>query len=232
MKHLFFPIAVCLFMMHTICPAQTVEKGWQEYSISGICSFSIPPTLELRDDGSYMGLLKSTFDNSDYMNQMREELDCESTSYSCVFQPVGMNENFDSEKLKNASKVYARILISVENEDEITENDIKTLTQTDIDDLNGIYQNEIEHGFEKMLQASPFICTGQFKWIPLRRKFIGGKYCLVIEFYRPGNKGETHVTQYRFYVKGKYIEVTLSYKESERNRWKNDFDKFPNTIHF
>ena len=57
-----------LYCCFTLCNAQqqTLPANWMEYRIPNVCSFAIPPTMELRDMNSQFGKVHKALHESPY----------------------------------------------------------------------------------------------------------------------------------------------------------------------
>ena len=61
--------------------------------------------------------------------------------------------------------------------------------------------------------------------LPNRERFVFGKYCIAIEYDRTGLEGFVKVKKYIFLYDGKEIDVTMSYRESEKEKYADDFEE-------
>lgn len=62
-------------------------------------------------------------------------------------------------------------------------------------------------------------------WHPSKKMKINGKYCIAIEYDRTGLEGMVKVKKYIFLYDGKEIDVTMSYRENEKAKYADDFEK-------
>ena len=71
-------------------------------------------------------------------------------------------------------------------------------------------------------------------YYPAKRIQYGGKQALVYEYIRPAsNESLTHVTQYLFYTnKRLLIEINISYKETDKNKYHQDISNMIKSIKF
>lgn len=199
---------------------------WPTYSFPNVCSISIPPTMELRDDNSSMGKLFSTISPSLY-KLICDGDDLFSNHSRIVFQPKGMN----SDNLKDidiATATYARIIIEFGNNYDVGQEDVKSMTSADFVKYDEIVGGQFKSEFDYAQQALGR--TGTFVWHPTKREKIGGKYCLVLDYDRSGLQGMVKVKKYIFYYNSKEIDVTLSYRTNEKKKYENDFNKVINSL--
>lgn len=202
---------VLFFLSFFSCLSLSSQTEWPIYIYGNHCSFRVPATLELRDKDSKLGrtcdLLKKYIDMS-YDDE-------------AVFQPVGANSD-DIETIKNSMGHYARIIIRCIPQNDIDQSLVSSLTQADLNELNKVWKQEAEE----------FFSGEDFKWYQLTSKKIGGKYALITKYQRPGLKGVVLVEEYKFFLKGKLIRFTLSYRMSDSYIWKSDFEKIMGTLSF
>jgi len=219
-KTIFF---ICLLSANFI-NAQIKPTGWETYSIPDVCSFSIPSTMEVRSDESIHGQFIKSVQQSSFFELMCNECDLFFDESKLVLQPKGLNETPTSNTYQQASKSYARIMFNFSYVEGIDQDDIKEMTPSDLREINQMWYEETKNEIECI--AEYFSNSGEFKWYNTVKKSIAGLSALVIEYDRPGLGGATHVKSYRFFYDNKRMEITTSYKVSEENKYKNDFETF------
>ena len=207
---------ISLFIFCILIPMTILAQSeWPIYAYGNICSFRVPRTLELRDPYSVLGEFTQSYKEYYQMN-FDDEI---------VFQQSGLNSD-DLDVAKQASPLYARIIIRCIPMQGIDQNMVASGTQADIKELGELWKKDIMQYF-----SGP-----DFKWYPVIRKKIGGKYALIMRYQRPGAfdnlQGPVYVEEYKFFLTGRLIRFTLSYRLSESNRWKTDFSKIINTLSF
>lgn len=209
-----FSIFISFFYLNNNANAQS---QWPLYAIGNYCSIRIPETLEVRDDNSFSGR---------FINGMKKLIIKDGVSQEeFVFQPTGMNSK-DLKLMRKANSLYARIIIAYIKQNELTQQDVQCLTKEDIKQINTVWKNEHSEIMEMMGASADFV------WYPLSRKAFGNKYALVTRYDRGGLNGKVCVTEYKFFLKGYLLRFTLSYRESEKALWKDDFDKTMQTLSF
>ena len=201
----------CVLMPLTIL----AQSEWPIYAYSNICTFRAPRTLELRDPYSVLGEFTQSFKEYYQMN-FKDEI---------VFQQSGLNSD-DFDVVKKATPLYARIMIRCIPMNGIDQKMVASATQSDINEIGELWKKDVMQIF-----SGP-----DFKWYPVARKKVGGKYALITRYQRPGasngNGGPVYVEEYKFFLTGKLIRFTLSYRLSESNLWKMDFSNIMNTLSF
>lgn len=118
------------------------------------------------------------------------------------------------------SSKYARIIVSVSRQNDITQKMVKEATQADLADVKAAREAEAKQ-----------VGMGM-KNFTVKKEVYGDKYAIVLRYDRTGLSGDVHVDDYMFYLLNKQIEVTISYRVSESNYWKKDFSAIPGTFTF
>ena len=137
--------------------------------------------------------------------------------------------NSDNPKdIDRATATYARIIIEFGNNYNVSQEDVKSMTSADFVEYDKIVGGQFQAEFDYAQQALGR--TGSFVWHPTKREIIGGKYCLVLDYDRSGLQGMVKVKKYIFYYNGKEIDLTLSYRISEKGKYEKDFGKSINSL--
>ena len=202
----------CILMPLTIL----AQSEWPIYAYSNICTFRVPRTLELRDPYSVLGEFTQSFKEYYQMN-FKDEI---------VFQQSGLNSD-DFDVVKKATPLYARIIIRCVPMNGIDQKMVASATQSDIKELGELWKKDVMQIF-----SGP-----DFKWYSVTREKIGGKYVLIKKYQRPAalnssDGSPVYVEEYNFFLTGKLISFTLSYRLSESKLWKVDFSNIMNTLSF
>ena len=191
------------------------QSEWPIYAYGNSCSFRVPKTMELRDPESYTGKFFVGFKDFVQMYDLDE----------IVFQQQGLNSD-DIEVIRKASPLYARIIIKTIEQDDINLTDVSKLTQSEIKEIDKDWKEEVKSYFPGK----------DFIWYPVVRKRLGGKLAMVTRYQRPSalknSNSPVYVEEYKFFLKGKMIRFTLSYRISESSIWKDDFSKIMSTLSF
>lgn len=218
--------AFLLSVFSQTCYAET-PKNWGVYNIPGACSFSIPNMLELRDVNSKFGQFVK---GMDYVFELKCE-DCNvfSIKANYVFQPKGLNE-VELTSVMNSLVLYARIMIAFTTQNQFTEKDIFSISDQDLQDIGDSWKKECIEDLKCITDYK--FDENQFVWFPLDKQIIGGKPCMVSEYLRPGFDGQVRVKEYKFFLDGKFIRFTLSYRNAEASKYASDFENFKNSIQF
>ena len=181
------------------------QSHWDEYEIGKIFKLSIPSTMALRDPESVIG---KTMDNA--VNKFMLQYGASAADWKYTFIP---SEGMTSSK-------YARIIVAVNRQNQLTQKMVKEATAADLQDLK---DSKIEGA--KMMGMT-------IKNVTAKKEVYDGKYALVTRYDRQGLSGDVHVEEYMFFLLNKEINVTISYRISEASIWKKDFSAIPGTFSF
>lgn len=203
------------------------HPGWPSYSYPNVFSVSIPPTMEMRNDLSITGKLINAFHDSQVFQMMCDECDIFYEKSQIVFQPLGMNSN-DRQTIAEATATYARILFDFGYNDGVSQRDIRRMTHSDFKEYDEIVGKQYQTEYECM--NTLFNRETKFIWYPSRKMKINGKYCIAIEYDRSGIDGMVKVKKYIFLYDGKEIDLTMSYRESEKEKYEIDFEEVLNSF--
>jgi len=188
---------------------------FENYSLSGIGSISIPNTMELQS-----GKYKEIHDNLE--SKIAEKYKYEITGNAIVFQQKGLNE-LERKSFTN----YARIMLDTDigSPGDYQKANVKIApTSNEIKDLNSDFKMQLITGFNGT----------QFKlidWYGCSLEIINGKQCLKVSYKRQlGSNPEVHVDLYRFQNNDRIHTLTISYRENDREKVKPIFAKVVNTF--
>lgn len=196
-----------------------IPKTWTLYEIENIGQLAVPPTLELRDDNSFTALAADIIHDS-YVTHKKIEM----TKSQLVFQPKGSNE-LD----KEAFSKYARIMITYskgEYGDFYKWNEKFELTESEYKELDDYFKNEVVNPMAMMN-------IKLIKWYPLEFGNVNGLSYMKTSFTRQMSDNPiVKVDKYNFFNSNEAVEITLSYRITESEIWKDDFSKVINTFSF
>lgn len=183
----------------------SAEGEWETYSIPEVCSFAIPNTLEVRSNESFYGKFVKAMYQSSLFEMLCDDCDLFLDQYSIVLEPKGLNDSPKSDEYHKASQSYARIMLHF-SYDEIIQEDIVELTESDLRELDQIWCNEIKREYDCLYENIP--TSGQLKWYPLSKKSISGLQALVVKYDRPALEGgDTHVEIYKIFYDKNYCQL-------------------------
>lgn len=236
MKIRFFILTLTCFLLSCTQQIQgqqqTAPSNWNEFRIPDICTFAVPPTMELRDKNSMFGQVHDAIKHSPYWEWVCDECDIFNGDYNLTFQPKGINKMDVSRDDPFAT--YARILVNFKRvtKDELNEEILTGLSAQDKKEYSEYAEEIIKKKFNCTDQLTPGYMTGKFEWNPVQFTTIDGVLCLVYDFNRPGRNAQTHVRSYEFYKGDYFIEFILSYNQNDAKLYKSDLENFIKYLHF
>lgn len=190
-------------------------------------SLSVPNTMELRNENSYMSLGKEILKDKLQTIKKIDIGDCD-----FVFQPAGTDDVQNSERQKKALALYARVLISyqkMETDDFPRWNDDITHTQAEYNDLNKEFKDNLLTDFNTAKQMNmELLSLSDIKIAKNANKFVYIKQ----QYVRKGLKGNVKVVDYYLFNNNETVKLTISYRVSENNLWEADFNKIIDTFCF
>jgi len=215
-------ISLTLVPVLVNCQEIDIPQGWTLIEISELGSIGIPPTIELRDDDSFVALLADDFRNSLITKKKIEIIKPQLT-----FQPKGVT-SFD----KDAIAKYARILITVDKGDQgefLSNREVLDLTKSELDQLNSMYRQSFEVDAKKLGE-------GQLKllsWETISVVKINDMAAIKVAYLRQAmSNPPVYVQTYNFLNSDERIEITLSYRDNEKHLWAEDFEASINSFRY
>ncbi len=197
---------------------ENIPDDWQIVEIADLGLISIPSTLEVREDGSTIDVFNTVGKSVIYELSGITEPNTES---NLVIQQKGLNEaNTD------AFSSYARVMINIYNLEEgsfprryeslnLSEGDlqdIKDQSQETLNQASAVFDIEIRDTTIEEVQVN-------------RMNAI--KFSLIRAI---SDNPEVYMEQYKFFNYNQMIEIILSYRMNESNKWEDDFSEIINTF--
>lgn len=215
--------AISIFLFLTP-PMATGANTWKDIVIPGICEFKIPPTLEIQNQKYREG----------YPEIEGLNLPKKLSPSNLIIQPTGIN-SLDPQALKK----YSRILCEVgekASKGDFSNNELEDLlihgTKEEMQMLDKLLKVMIEAKIAPLVEKGlhPRIsCWGNLEIVRL-----GNLYAMQISYIREGSRGnpDVNVMVYSIPIDDLLYKITFSYRTTETNLWKNDFEKVRKTMHF
>lgn len=181
-----------------------VTSGWETVIINNLCTFELPPTMEIQQ-GEYKKI----------QNKLYYELKLGVPQI--VAQQRGLNE-FS----KKGYEKYARIIYfykdGVEDLFDINTKLTKNI-QNEIDEFNNSLKRETETQLESFNSRL-------IEWIPIKFGVVNGMSSIRIKFIRQlNNNPPVLVETYKFRKNDRLHSLTLSYRISETDFWEKDIKR-------
>lgn len=211
MKKCSFLIMLVLISF-SFCNSQIIPKslpnitiGWERIYVKDVGNFDLPPSLEIQE-GKY----------KKFVDEYRNLIGFEATQITA--QQKGLNDLDPTDFQK-----YARVILETEygkpNDYEKLDFNINEYSNSDIKDLNNDFLQQIRQNFD--LASIKLI-----EWYPLKMEIINNMSCIHISYLRQLRENPyVFVNIYMFYNYDRVHVLTLSYRISETNYWKADFQK-------
>lgn len=206
----FILIASSLFYNNPIYAA-TTYKGWQTINVPNICTFQIPPTMEIQA-GSYKAIMDSFSRNIDVIIP------------EIVVQQRGLNK-----MEKKAQGLYARLILNTytneSNPEPLLLGDKLKFSKDDLVEIDKTLKDGYVEEFSSYKQK-----TGQtmrlVKWKGIKIVNINNTECLLSTYTRQiENNPVVIVYMYEFFNNDISHMVTVSYREKDISIWKPDLDQ-------
>ncbi len=181
-------------------------KDWSSYIISNSFSISVPNTVELRKvDDAYTQMVKD-----------REWYGMKIDLNNVVFQQKGLATN-----QPEAYNTYSRIMIAVEKG-----NSGDYPSCSEYEDLDAETIRAFQNQATQSAGAFKVIGRPNVKWIK-----IENIYAIKIDYVRTGSEEHrTCVNTYYFFNDDRMAQLTLSYRQSDADKWEKDFENVIKTF--
>lgn len=195
-----------------------IPDGWQIVNIENLGLISIPETLEVREDGSGLDVLSKNFNETIYeISGLTEP----NTDSSLVIQQKGLDD-FES----SAFSSYARIMINIynlESEELPARSEKLNLSEYDLELLRDQSVATIEEA------AEYFNCS--LGAVTIEETYVNRMNAIKVTYSRSCRENpEVYVQQYKFFNSDQIVEIILSYRTEEENKWPEDFSRIMNTF--
>lgn len=199
--------------------AVSQEATWETVSIPGVCTFQIPPTVELQ---------KGTYKKRN--DQFRKTvLEIDTAPDRVVFQPKGINESSPI-----ALKSYCRIIVETERGsrgDYVSIDEPMALSVSDLKALDNELKSQMQQS--AALSTAKGMKMTLLSWQPVKIVRVNGVGALLTAYTRSMNDGPpAYVRIYQIQNNDCVHKITISYRESEGDLWEADFAKVIETFKF
>jgi len=205
-----------------------VDDNFTRYEFRNY-SLSVPNTMELRDENSFMSLGKEIM--KDKLQGIKK---IDVGDFNFVFQPTGTDDVQNSDNQKKALALYSRVLVSYQKgatDDFIRWNDNITYSQAEYNEVNKTFKDNLLAELNKSKQMGmnmELLNISDIKIVKNAYKFV----YIEQQYERKGLNGNVKVIDYYLHNNDEMVKLTISYRISESNLWKTDFDKIIDTFSF
>lgn len=207
-------ITLILILISFVLNINAQTKDSKVSSLRNVCSFRVPSNMEVRQDGSLADDAAKEFYTSKKITY---------NSNSIILQPSG----FDDLR-KDATGLFGRIIISLEQGKKEEYIKISEMSKEDI----SLIKNMIIKLFKKNAKMSGM---DVLNYSNVEIKNIGGKLAFYYTYTRRSAREKlpsVFVQNYRVLDDDKAIQITLSYRSSEKYIWDYRFNGFIKSLKF
>jgi len=212
-------IVVALVLLAGVLATQAQETTWETVSIPGLCTFQIPPTVEIQK-GTYKRI-------TDQFQKMILEID--ESPDRVTAQPKGIND-FDPVALNK----YCRIIVETERG---TKGDYVKLDEPLL--YSEAELKQLDKEFKNLLEQLVAIWNAKgvkmtvLSLQPFKITRVNGVDALVIRYTRSINDAPSVLMQvYTIQNNDVMQKIAISYRESEKDIWADDLGRVINTFKF
>ena len=181
-----------------------LKQNWNRIYIKNSGNFDLPSTMEIQT-GKYKQIL----------NELYKRMEWDTPQL--VAQQKGLNDFSKGGFEKYARVMFETSLGSYGDYEKLNFN-ISTYSQSDINELNNTFKQQIQESF---------IGTGLklIEWYPTLIEKVNGMSCIHIRYKRQlQDKPVVLVNIYQVHNNDRMHILTLSYRLSEENYWKSDYE--------
>jgi len=210
---------ILFVVFSTVLASQAQDATWETVSIPGICTYQIPPTVEIQK-GTYKRI----------SDQFRKNvLEISDSPDRVVAQPKGIND-FDPVALKR----YCRIIVETERGskgDYAKLDEPLVVSEAELREL----EQEMKSQFKKAAELSTTkgMKMTILSWQPLKVVRVNGVDALLATYSRSMNDAPAVLVRiYKVQNNDCFHAVTISYRENEKDLWATDLDKVIDTFKF
>ena len=212
-------IVLALILLAGVLATQAQATKWETVSIPEICTFQIPPTVEIQK-GTYKRI-------NDQFKKM--VLEISESPDRVIAQPKGIND-LDPVALKK----YCRIIIETERGtkgDYVKLDEPLLVSEAELKELDKEFKNQLEQ-LVAIWNAKGVKMT-ILSWQPFKITRVNGVDALVITYTRSINDAPSVLVQvYTIQNNDVMQKIAISYRESEKDIWADDLGKVINTFKF
>jgi hypothetical protein len=210
-------VAFCVLGLCRLTAAQ--DQTWQTVSIPGICTYQIPPSVEIQ---------KGTY--KEFNDKLRGlVLEIETSAERVVAQPKGIN-SFDPQ----ARKRYCRIIVETDRGQLGEYESLDTplaVSEEELRELDTFLKQQMQK--EAAMYTAKKMKMDLLSWQPARIVRVNGVDALKTTYIRSINDGQPAIVNiYCIQNNDCLHKITISYRLSEKTLWASDLDKIIDTFKF
>jgi len=218
--------AILLYAFVAISAYSQTNKVWNTVSIKNVCSFKLPPTMELQGSG-YRKMMDSFQKTLCYIMEYSYD------KKRVVAQPKGINK-LDKKALKHYSRFIVETFSLSSTESMPKLSDSLTFTKEELAQMNTGFKQGILEDFA-LAKRKTGIAMTMLKWYPLKITKIQNVDSLEYGFLRKSSvkgKAPVDVKYYILFNRTHGHKVTVSYRTDEKELWDNTLRTMLSTLSF
>jgi hypothetical protein len=205
-------------LLFGVVAAHAQDATWETVSIPEICTYQIPPTVEIQK-GTYKKVV----------DQLQKTiLKIDQSPDRVIAQPKGIN-NFDPLALKR----YCRIIVETERGskgDYLKLYEPLAASAAELRELDKEMKNEMQ---QAALAAPKGMKMTILSWQPSKIVRVNGVEALLTSYTRSVNDAPpVLVRMYMIQNNDAMHKIAISYRESEKDLWAEDLNKVIDTFKF
>lgn len=217
-------IASCVLFLEEVTAKPYVPQkyeGWENVVVPKVCSFQIPPTMELQSP-AYTALMQKAVPSAFIGRQA-----------GTIAQQKGLNNNEQA-----ALRTYARIMVDYfDLEERMLKLDKKlsSLPSADLQSILRSYNDSLQESVnDEMKQLRDIGQNGQILyWQPTKILNVNGRECLFTSYIRQTRDNPPAVVlHYIFFNNDRIHMIRVAYREVHHAIWRDDLHKVINTFDF
>lgn len=194
-------------------------SAWETVSVPGICTFQIPPTMELQA-GKYRAVMDQ------YRTQVLQVTD---SGNRVVAQQKGLNQLDPTARSR-----YARVIVETQTESTGDFNRLGEplpLARSEVEEIDDAIKSAVLQ--EAAQSTAAGFRTELTSWGGIRVVRVNGIDCLLTKYSRSVNGAPAaNVCIYKLMNNDRMHTVSVSYRTTEADLWADDLDKIITTFQF
>jgi len=212
-------IVLLILCMAYSVPSNAQADTWQTVSVLGICTFQIPPTMEIQKGNYKQGNEKF----------QKEILEISITPDRVVAQQKGLN-SFDPQALKRYSRVIVETVRGQYGDYETLDKPL-TASEEELLEINAMLKQQNQQSASQ--SAAKGMKLKFLSWQPTKIIKVNGIDALKTSYTRSMNNGPPTIVNFYIIQNNDYMHrITISYRLSEESLWATDLSKVINTFKF
>lgn len=213
-------ISVILTLVCVSQPAAAQDRSWQTVSIPEICTFQIPPTMEIQ---------KGTYKQRKQV--VADVLEIELPPDGVVALPKGSNA-YDPRAPKPCCRILVQTIQGKRGEYETIDTPL-AFSQAELREVNAMLKQQLQQETARMVSKEIKIKMEILSLPPAKIVRVGGADALRLAYKHSLNGASpVLVNIYSIQNNDRLHKITISYRISEKKMWAADMDKVIDSFKF